>query len=173
MLMNPNYIVRHSGLSWTGWIGNEKICTFNFLDDDGKIWINEIRTECEFRKNGYGSYLIQEALKEYGEIYVCTANRLELNSNKNKQTEDSRHMENEGECLVPFVIKCIEKNILKKEWVIHPFKPKAKGDEQIVDWLVTFLEYTERSFELDAEQKESKTENIKVANRFLSTLKKT
>jgi len=113
-----------SELHWIGSIENKIICEFEYFEDNrGRIWINNISTDEDYRKKGYGTKMLTEALKVYNKIYVSTANKTEI---KSKGIEnDCRHTNDELDEQHPlwiFIDKCIEKEIFKKDWVKHPFK---------------------------------------------------
>ena len=61
--------------------------------------------------------MLQAALEVHKEIYVSTANRLEVNAHK--VPNDSRYPCDDQ--LMIFAIKCVEKGILKQEWIKYPF----------------------------------------------------
>jgi hypothetical protein len=111
-------------LTWHGKIGEKRVCTFEyFKDNNGHRWINYIETNDRYRKKGYGTKVIIEALKIYKEIYVSTAKKMEILriglQNDSRYTNDEHLGDNSP--LMLFVQKCIEKGILKPEWKKHPF----------------------------------------------------
>ena len=112
-------INRISELVWHGKIGSSRICEFQyFKDSQDRIWINIIGTYGNFQKMGYGSKMLIEALKFYKVIYISSAEKREVKAKG--IPNDFRYTNDEN--LMLFIEKCIQKDILKKEWFKHPFK---------------------------------------------------
>jgi hypothetical protein len=112
-------------LTWHGKIGKKPICEFEYFKDArGRFWINKIDTWGNYKQKGYGTKMIKAALKAYKEIYVSTAKKTEI-LNRKIQDNDFRYTNDEhlgnNSPLMLIVQKCVDKGILKPEWIKHPF----------------------------------------------------
>ena len=118
-----SFIIKHlSDLEWAGYIDNALICEFRYyMDDNGKIWINNIATDGNFQEKGFGTRMIIAALEVYKEIYVSTAERWEIEAKRkfSDKIRDERYSV-DGR-LWPFINKLVERDILKQEWLKKPF----------------------------------------------------
>lgn len=122
-------IIKKNEFDWIGRIGNELVCEFNYLKDNEGYWINFMCTKEKYRNSGFGfgTKMINEAVKVYGKVFICSLSRLEFNIKKHDaknyifttNTSDTRYPKDE--VLMKFAKKCIAKNIIKQEWVKSPF----------------------------------------------------
>lgn len=111
---------------WKGYLGKNLICEFEYFRDfEGKYWINNIATFDDRKQQGFGTKMILCALAEYKKIYVSTAEKVDIKTNAIKgdfrYTNDLSYDVSE---LKEFVDKLVQKDILKSEWVRHPFKTR-------------------------------------------------
>ncbi|MFL5765468.1 MAG: GNAT family N-acetyltransferase [Bacteroidia bacterium] len=110
--------IQHIDLYWEGWKGDDQICGFEYFRDDAGIWINNIWTYGDHQRRGYGTRMIEAAVKKYGVVLVSTASRLELNS---KMIHGDSRYEAFDNNLTPFIESCIQKGILKEDWRRNPY----------------------------------------------------
>ncbi len=105
-------------LYWEGKLGEKIICRFEyFKDEHGIIWVNNIATDGPKQRKGYGTNMIIEALKVYNEIFISTADKLEIKTER--LSNDLRYTNDDN--LWYFINKCVQRAFLKKEWIKHPF----------------------------------------------------
>lgn len=122
-------VTKLNDYDWHGTLDGKLICEFNYLKDYQGYWINFMCTHEKYRDKGYGfgTKMINEAVKEYGKVLFCGIERLEFNTKKYQvnnysvltNKSDTRYPKDE--VLMIFANKCIEKKIIKKEWVKSPF----------------------------------------------------
>lgn len=114
-----NKSIKNNIITWTLTLNtNEKIVAeFEFFKENDKVWLNNCFVDEDHRCEGNGKYMIIEAIKEFGEIYISSA---EKGQHKRMNIEnDTRYVEPpEG---TDFVISLLKKEIIKKEWFINPF----------------------------------------------------
>ncbi|GEM_PF-3824973 len=125
-------------LKWVGeidesipdiWTGNQIIkkvivCRFDYYKDMyNQIWANKICTNVKFQEKGYGTLMIQKALKEYGIIYFSNAPQLNFKILSNDNQNDFRYTTDnfEDSNLGKFTNRLISKNIIDASWVKNPF----------------------------------------------------
>ncbi len=107
-----------SELKWIGKIGNSLVCEFEyFKDETGRIWMNDIGTH-QVKKKGYGTPMVIRALEVYKIVYVSTATQRDI---KERDLPDDGRYSNEPDFWI-FIKKCVDRGILKPEWIKHPFK---------------------------------------------------
>lgn len=115
-----NKSTKNNVITWTLTLNaNEKIVAeFEFFKENDKVWLNNCSVDEDLRCKGIGKCMIIEAIKEFGEIYFSSADKGE---HKRKNIEnDSRYIEApDGES---FVKSLLEKELIKTEWLINPFK---------------------------------------------------
>ena len=123
--MNSLKIKQISELYWKGTINDSLICEFEyFKDDNNKIWINNIATSEIYQNKGYATQMLKSAIDVYKTVYVSNASKIEIKTkglrNDFRYTNDELGIQHP---LWIFIEKCIEKDIFKKDWIKHPFKP--------------------------------------------------
>lgn len=118
-----NFLIKRiSDFEWAGYLDNILICEFRYyLDDNGKIWINNIGTEGNFQEKGFGTQMIVAALEVYKEIYVSTAERWEIEAKRKSSDKVRDERYSVDGRLWPFINKLVERGIMKQEWLINPF----------------------------------------------------
>ena len=100
-----------------GYIGPVKVCELFLYDDyNGLFWLNGIFTEKGYKRKGYATQLIIDAIENYGEVYVSTAPQCEHNDHND---DTARYLSDEGASLVN---KLVSNGILKDEWLKNPFR---------------------------------------------------
>ncbi len=97
---------------------SEIIAEFEFFKENDKIWLNNCFVLEDFQKKGIGTFIIETAIAQFGEIYF---------SNAEKGEHKRRNIENDSRYLEPpdgynFVKNLIRKGIIKPEWWTDPFK---------------------------------------------------
>lgn len=117
-------IEKISELYWEGSIGTKVVCEFRYFKDfEGKIWVNNITTYEDFQGKGYGTQMIVNALLEYQEIYISTAEKIDIK--ERNLANDERYFNEyclEESNIYKFANRLIKKGILKSCWLRHPFK---------------------------------------------------
>lgn len=130
MFVSQRFVItKLNQFDWEGRIDNKLICEFNYLKDNQGYWINYMCTNEEYRNKGYGfgTKMIEAAINEYGKILVNNLSRLEFNAKKHSienytfETNRSDTRYPMDDALMKFINKCIDKKIVKKEWVLSPF----------------------------------------------------
>lgn len=93
------------------------IAEFEFLCEKNKIWLNNCMVVEGHRVKRIGKFIIAEAIKEFKQIYISSAQKYEHKHRKIKN--DTRYIEGrEGE---RFVKSLINNELIYKEWYINPF----------------------------------------------------
>lgn len=80
-----------------------------------KYWLNGIYTTEGYFRRGYATLLIQEAIAEYGKVYVSIATEYE---HKQRGDDTARQLTDQGAKLVN---KLKTLDVLKQEWFMNPF----------------------------------------------------
>ena len=59
---------------WLGKIDGVKICVFEYYKDEaGDYWLSKAQTSWNYRKQGYGTLMIQAAIEAYDKVLFSKA----------------------------------------------------------------------------------------------------
>lgn len=83
---------------------------------DTKYWLNGIYVDKAYQRKGIATKLIRSAIKEFGVIHVSNASQIQ---HKQNHDNTARELCDDGADLVN---KLIERKIIKKKWMINPFR---------------------------------------------------
>lgn len=100
---------------WNIFYNNIRIGEFEFLKEKERQWLNDCALEEEYQGHGIGCYIISNAVKQFGEIYFCIADRIQLKNHYKKY--DQRYLTREG---IRFKDSLLRKKIIKHDWIKNP-----------------------------------------------------
>jgi hypothetical protein len=85
-------------------------------DDNGALWLWNVEVSERYKGMGIGLSLLNEAVKDNGEIYISTA----------KQSEHRYHNEGDIRFLTPdgiaLINSALRNGIIKEGWLFNPFE---------------------------------------------------
>jgi len=88
-----------------------------YRDKKGKYWLSRCEVSEKYHRRGIGRYMIEQAIKKYGQVYFSNATRLQFNTKYPKHGYDSRYLNDIGEI---FVKSLIRNKVIPEDWLRFP-----------------------------------------------------
>ena len=88
-----------------------------YKDKKGKYWLSRCEVPEEYHQRGIGRYMIEQAIKKYGQVYFSNATHLEFNTRYPQYGYDSRYLTDKGP---KFVKSLIRNKVIPEDWLRFP-----------------------------------------------------
>ncbi|TAJ47403.1 MAG: hypothetical protein EPO58_16020 [Chitinophagaceae bacterium] len=112
-----NIEVDEDSMTWRIYYADVRIGEFEFREDEKeRKWLSGCEIHADYQRKGLGGSVIRKAVKHYGAVYFCTADRIDMNHYYGEY--DSRYLTEEG---VKLMESCLKKRIIRKSWTINPW----------------------------------------------------
>lgn len=107
--------IKEGIIEWKIFYNKKQVGEFEFFYEKNKIWLWSCEIQEEYQKKGIGSFVISNAVQKFGEIFFCSAERIQLHNYY--KCYDKRYLTTEG---IKFKDSLVRKQIIKPEWYQNP-----------------------------------------------------